>query len=120
MAAEKSPEVARAFQEKYKGAASKDVERLYERMLTDSKEQSRDHARIMQEMFNRALDTQRDTAVAATRAGQPGMTVVAPGSTPPVYQVGAGGAGRAVLCPSCHREVPAGSNFCENCGHKFY
>ena len=29
-------------------------------MLTDSKEQSRDHARIMQEMFNRALDTQRE------------------------------------------------------------
>jgi hypothetical protein len=150
MAADKSPEVARAFQEKFRGASSAEIQKAYERMLgmkdqgiTDLKEMSREHARMMQEMFNRGMDTQRDTATAAARSAQPGMTVVVPGiGQPAVIQPGAGGAGmpgggigtqsvgapipeppppqRVVICPNCRQKIEESQKFCDNCAHQFY
>ena len=152
MAADKSPEIARAFQEKFKGASSAEISKAYERMLamkdqgiTDIKEMSREHARQMQEMFNRGMETQRDTATAAARSAQPGMTVIAPGGgAPTVIQPGMTGpatsgigtssaheasrsrpeptppARRVVVCPKCHTDVDEKQKFCDNCAHQFY
>ncbi len=137
MAAEKNPEIAKAFQEKFKGASSADVTKAYERMIamkdqgiTDLKEMSRDYARMMQEMYNRGMDTQRDTAVATTRAGTPGMTVITPGAGPagvihtpepprPPAPPVPSPAHRKVTCPECGLETEQGPKFCDNCGHKF-
>jgi hypothetical protein len=151
MAADKSPEIARAFQEKFKGASSAEITKAYERMLTmkdqgitDIKELSREHARQMQEMFNRGMETQRDTATAAARSAQPGMTVITPGmGAPTVVQPGMTGpatAGigtlgtnalsggtpepppvqRVIICPKCHTKIEESQKFCDNCAYQFY
>lgn len=118
LAAKDSPEVARAFQEKFKNASSAEVQKMYERMLAMQGESQKDTVRVMQDMFNRAVDTQRDTAVAAARSGQPRMTVVAPGFGP-AGVVQAGGM-RVLVCPKCRAEsFEAGRQFCNNCGNKF-
>jgi hypothetical protein len=146
MAADKSPEIARAFQEKFKGASSAEISKSYERMLTmkdqglaDIKELSREHARQLQEMFNRGMETQRDTATAAARSAQPGMTVIAPGmGAPAVIQPGMPGASafgtnavpggapetppveRVVVCPKCHTKIAEAQKFCDNCAYQFF
>ncbi len=127
MAAEKNPEVAKAFQEKYRNASAADVEKAYERMLGMKERSETDfHAfadkamQRMQEMYNRGMDTQRDTSMAAARSGQPETTVITPGSGvlqssggQPVREV------RVMVCPECHQKVAEGNKFCDNCGHKF-
>lgn len=127
MAAEKNVEIAKAFQEKFKSASSADVQRAYDKMLamkdqnlTDIKEMSRDHARMVLEMYNKGMETQRDTA---SRAAAPGMTVITSGGPAGMVQTEQG-AGRAkprmVVCPKCHLETAEGNKFCENCGNKFF
>jgi membrane protease subunit (stomatin/prohibitin family) len=147
MAADKSPEIARAFQEKFKSASSAEIQKAYEKMLDmkdastkDLKEMSRDYAKMMQEMYNRGMDTQRDTATAAARSGQPDLTVIATGTGQPgvihplppnigaaaakppagTANTGHGHVERVVVCPECHLETAEGAKFCENCGHKFF
>jgi hypothetical protein len=129
MAADKSPEVAKAFQEKYKNSTSEEVEKAYERMLA-IKEKSEAEFRSfadkamdrMQDMYRHGMETQRDTAVAAARSGQPETTVITPGSGilqssgpygQPIHEV------QVVICPDCRQKVPAGNKFCDGCGHKF-
>jgi len=75
---------------------------------------------MMQEMYNRGMDTQRDTATAAARSAQPATTVITPGSG--VIQAGApvSTAERMVVCPNCHLKTIEGNKFCDNCGHKFF
>jgi hypothetical protein len=139
MAADKNPEVAKAFQEKFRNSSAGEVQKAYERMLAmkdqstaDLKDMSQNYARIMQEMFNRGMDTQRDTATATARAGQPGMTVITPGMPASgVIQTGAPAPHpqapppapetkpRRVICPECGLETEVGQKFCDNCGHKF-
>ena len=107
LAAEKSPEVAKAFQDKFKSMGGGKVESLYEKML----EEKDKAAVMMKEVFEKAMDTQRDVSVAAASS--------------------AGGAGAArqeaeetkgkeaiLLCPNCRAEVPAGDKHCSNCGNK--
>jgi membrane protease subunit (stomatin/prohibitin family) len=132
MAADKSPEVAKAFQEKFRNSSAADVAKAYERMIamkdqstTELKEMSRENAKMMQEMFNRGMETQRDTAMAAARSGQPTTTVIPAGSG--IVQTGTGSSGgygqpgiRSIGCPECHLQVQEGQKFCDNCGHKFF
>jgi hypothetical protein len=127
MAAEKNPEIAKAFQEKFKSASSADVQRAYDKMLamkdqnlSDIKEMSRDHAHMVLEMYNKGMETQRDTA---SRAAAPGMTVITPGGPAGMVQTGQGAERakpRMVVCPKCHLETAEGNKFCENCGNKFF
>jgi membrane protease subunit (stomatin/prohibitin family) len=127
MAADKNPEIARAFQEKFRGSSAADVQKAYDRMLAmkdqstaDLKEMSREYAHMMQEMFNRGMDTQRDTATAAARSAQPGTMVITPGSgVVHTSSLGTDAANR-IVCPKCHLKTVEGNKFCDNCGHKFY
>jgi len=124
MAADKSPEIAKAFQEKYRSASAADVQKAYDRMLTmkdqgitDLKEMSKDYARMMQEMYNRGMDTQRDTATAAAHSAQPWVITSGSGI---IHTASTGTSGRMVVCPECHLETQEGHKFCDNCGHKFF
>ncbi len=127
MAAEKNVEIAKAFQEKFKSASSADLQRAYDKMLamkdqnlSDIKEMSREHARMVLEMYNKGMETQRDTA---SRAAAPGITVITPGGSAGVVQTDAAGGqlkSRMVVCPKCHLETAEGNKFCENCGNKFF
>ena len=137
MAAERSPAVAQAFQEKFRamaeGKMSEREQVLYERLLAEHKELAQaqretaeEQARRQQELAGEALRTQAEVAKAfAGSRPAPGPTVVIPGGVgtyggPTV--VGEGGAvgGEVQVCPSCHVRQPVGRKFCENCGHQFY
>jgi len=131
MAAEKNPEVAKAFQEKFKNASSADVAKAYERMLAmkdqgtaDIKEMSREYAKMMQEMYNRGMDTQRDTATAAARSFQPKPdNIIVTSGSGVVHTTGSEGSTpgiRTIGCPQCHVQVEEGHKFCDTCGFKLY
>jgi RNA polymerase subunit RPABC4/transcription elongation factor Spt4 len=137
LAAEKSAEVARAFQEKFRalaeGRMSEREQALYERLLAETKELARlqremaaEQARRQQELAEEALRTQAEVAKAfAGSRPAPGPTVVIPGGAgayggPTVVSEGGLAGGEVQVCPNCHVRQPVGRKFCENCGHKFY
>ena len=128
MAAQSSPAVAQAIQEKYK-VNQQNVEQMLRMQAEHSAQIHRamdKNADRMQEMFNRGMDTQRDTAVATARAGQPAVTVVTQGAGAGVMPIGSGATpappvqARVTICPKCNQETAAGNRFCDKCGHRFY
>lgn len=60
----------------------------------------------------------KEVALAIT--GRPPVAYPPPGSGL-LASVGGGQAEQKVqVCPKCTRDIPAGSRFCDNCGHKFF
>jgi hypothetical protein len=128
LAAEKSSAVAEAFAEKYRAAAAVQgadvLGKQLERVLAEQKEgaqlreeQAAEFRQTMERMFNKALDTQRDVAVAATEAGkgQQQMAVVQPqGQVLPVFPAAA----PAAICPACNLRLSSGAIACPSCGHR--
>ncbi len=126
MGAAHSPELAKAFQEKYKGLSAEKQEQLYKDMM-QQKDKSMD---IMQQMFNKALDTQKDATVGVAQGGR----VVYPPHGGPGYPPGGGGPGfynvnmeaggakeaEFVICSKCKSKVKTGVKFCDNCGNEMY
>jgi hypothetical protein len=133
-AAEKSPEVAQAFVEKFRAMAAaqqpKQFQELYERMLAEQKAMAQSsaeshdrNAERMQTMFVKAMETQRDTATAFARGGnQPPMIITSGGGLPSVVMPGTAGAvsGQVVICQKCHTPAPVGTKHCTNCGAAFF
>ncbi len=131
-AAEKSPEVAKAFQEKYMGFSVEEREKLYKQMM-EQKDQS---MQVMQEMFNKALETQRDATVGVAQGGRivyppyPGGGYGMPygpseGSSSAVAQTtvvtdASGREVKVVVCARCKSDVATGTKFCPNCGNEMY
>ena len=134
LAAENSPEVARAFQEKFRAMPpefQQQLEEMYEARLADKDvsaerlaQLQRENAQRLQEMFDRALEEQRKTAEALARGRGEGGTptvIVTPGGGPTVVGGGAAeGSGRTVVCRNCSAESPVGTKYCKNCGEAFY
>lgn len=146
LAAERSPEVARAIAEKYRaiaeGKANEREQQMYERLLSEQKnlmEQLRAEtdrrAREQNDIWNQAMmrsmqtsehamDRMADTAQAFARgqSGQPVIVVPAGGGPQVVYPgggVGQPGAATVKTCPTCGRVVEAEAHHCQYCGHKF-
>lgn len=141
-AAENSPEVARAFQEKFRaiadGQASQKEKELYERLLA-YKETSIQAAREdadrrvkdlsdaqarQQQSTEKIVDKLADTIsnVSNNRGGQPvvivpsgGPQVIQPGMTFSGSQLG----GNLKFCTSCGHSLPSETAFCPYCGKKF-
>ncbi len=65
----------------------------------------------MQEMFNKALETQRDVSVAAAQGVTPNVVYPPPGQT---AQAGA----EVVICPKCKSKSTLSQKHCTNCGNK--
>lgn len=133
MAAKDSPEVARAFQEKFRAAAegklSERERELYEKLLAERDVRDRATAdawresnRAVQDMAGKALDAVRDTATAFAR-GQTPPVVVTSSNNPPVMYDGRAQAqqssGASRRCPQCGIAVDREAAFCPECGHKF-
>ncbi len=144
--AAKSPQVAAALAERFKAMqdqpdVAEEVKVLYERMLADIRADKAREAELRerteqryQEMFNKALDSQREGMVDVVRAtGQPqqpsqGPTVIfgpggATGVGPQVIQPGGHPGvvgGEVQVCPKCHAKMPVGTKFCTNCGYRFF
>ena len=146
MMAAKSPQVAAALAERFKAMqdqpdVAEEIKALYERMLENiQKDKERDaelRARTeqrYQDMFNKALDSQRDgmVGIAQATSHQPqqsqGPTVIfGPGGGlgavgPQVINPSAAGVvgGEVQICPKCHARMAVGTKFCTNCGYKFF
>ncbi len=125
LAADKNPQVTTAIAELAAKARDPEQKAMYERLLVEQKEwatQTRqtfqDFQKTQQEMFNKAMETMRDTATAFAKGqGQqsPQTIVVGPGGATAV-----GGAPsapqRVVVCRRCFQESPVGTKHCPNCG----
>jgi membrane protease subunit (stomatin/prohibitin family) len=148
--ATRSPQFARALEERWKaieaGKATEAQEAMYERMLQqqaeadrrveaalrDSLQQQTEAAQREQETAFEAMRSVQQTAESfAQSSGQQQPTViVTPGAgRSGVASVGGGAidgvtstydGGRVVVCPNCHSESPVGTKFCQNCGHQFF
>jgi hypothetical protein len=130
MAAQHSPTVAQAFVEKFKAEASADrlaqMQAVYERMIEVQKAAGDDTARMQQtyaqmmvEMFEKGMDTQRDTASAAASRG--GASVIYPpsgGAPSTVDAAGRVSGGAVVICPQCRSRAAETDTYCGNCGKK--
>jgi len=135
-AAKDSPEVACAFQEKFRaiaeGKASDREREMYEKLLAEK--EARERASIeawdkasarAKETTERALDRMADTAQAFAR-GQGGTPVViTPGSGGP-QTISPGGVQAdqkqpdgTKMCPNCGRFVDEDARHCEHCGKQF-
>jgi len=128
MGAANSPELAKAFQEKYKGLSAEKQEQLYKEMMS----QKDTSMKVMQEMFNKALDTQKDATVGVAQGGRvvypphgvPGYPPGGGGTGGPGFynvNMGAGGGGpEVVICSKCKSKVATGVKFCDNCGNEMF
>lgn len=112
-AAKNSPEVAKAFQERFRGMAAEEAKGLYERMLNDK-----------DSMLNLYREDQKDSrkdmkeiTLEAMRSGKTDTNVV----YPPMgggYAMGQAGGAVGPFCPHCGGKLQPGSCFCGNCGNK--
>jgi len=134
-AAKDSPEVARAFQEKFRaiaeGKASDREREMYEKLLAEK--DARERATVeawdkasarSKETTERALDRMADTAQAFAR-GQGGTPVVITQGTSSPQVISSGGVQakeeqqEKKLCPNCGQFVDEDARHCEHCGNKF-
>lgn len=142
LAAENSPEVAKAFQEKFRAMPAEFQQQLqaqmketYEARIADKdaaaerqERQQEEIAQKLQEMFNKALEEQRKTAeaLAQGKGESDSPTVIfGPGGEPAVMGAGATttkseGGERVAVCRNCGEESPVGTRYCQNCGEAFY
>ncbi len=115
-AASNSPEVAKAFAEKFRsagsGEATAQMEKFYERMLDqgqqanqDLKNVQADHAKTLENLLSTAMNTGRDVDVARvqSRGNHPASDA---------------GESTDAPCPQCTESSPDGSRFCGKCGFR--
>lgn len=129
MGAKDSLELAKAFQEKFKGLSGQKQEELYKEMM----KQKDTSMKVMQEMFDKALETQRDATVGVAQGGKvvypphgypggPGGPGGPGAGGPGFYNVNmeGGGAQKVIICSKCKSEVKPGEKFCGNCGNEMF
>ncbi len=147
MSAKDSPELAKAFQEKFAaiaaGKASEEVKAMYERLVADkdaylrqSREDAERHTKDVSAAWERAadqsthaMDTMADVAKSFAQgsgSSQPPIIINTPfgGGGPTVVsgpgsQQGTRSTSETKMCPQCGRFVPVDSKHCEHCGKKF-
>jgi len=130
--AEKSPHVAAAIAERYKAeaqaGASAEVKALYEKILAGKEAEADRIERVMDKALG---SVERVAGAGAERERQQKEEVKdtaekAMDRMADVAAARAGASGAAderaakLLCPKCKHQVPAGSKFCDNCGHQFF
>ena len=120
IAAEKSPELGGALAEMAARGDSEQAKAMYERLLseqrgasTEMRESQREMTLTMQEMFNKALETQASVAQAFGHGiGQAAQAGAAGGGGAPAPTQ----AQRVIVCRRCLQESPLATKFCPNCG----
>lgn len=128
MGAAHSDELAKAFQEKFKGLSAQKQEELYREMM----KQKDTSMATMQEMFNKALETQRDATVGVAQGGKvvypphgySGTVPSGPGG-PGFYNVNMETGTREVefiICRKCKAKIRLKPDlkFCPECGDKIF
>lgn len=124
--------VAAALKQKFEGMGTAEKEKLMREMMADKDKTHEATLKMMQEMFNKSLETQKEVSIAATHSGQPnilyppyGQPFAGPmsGVNPNQQNVNIMAARetpKVVICPKCKLEVPTGQKYCSNCGHEMF
>ena len=119
IASEKSPELGGALAEMAASGDSEQAKAMYERLISEQKESTtdlrqsqREMTQTMQEMFNKALETQAQVSSAfAAGSGQAPQPQAGGAGTAP-----ASSTVRVVVCRRCQQDSPVATKFCPNCG----
>ena len=114
IASEKSPELGGALAEMARGD-NEQAKAMYERLISEQKDAAaemrqtqREMAQTMQDMFNKALESQAQVISAfAQGGGSPSQTQSGGASSP---------SQRVVVCRRCQQESPVATRYCPNCG----
>lgn len=118
IASEKSPELGGALAEMAAHGDNEQATAMYERLISEQKDAAadmrqsqREMTQTMQEMFNKALETQAQVISAFAQGGaSAGQTQPeGAGSSPAPPQ-------RVVVCRRCQQESPVATRYCPNCG----
>ena len=119
MAAEASPEAARALAQKYQaeGQMSQELAKRYEQQLEEQRRMADDQATRMERVMQTALEQMGHVAGTRARAQDHEQTVVVPGSLggQPVV-IGGQQPATPAACPHCGEKGPAGAKYCDKCG----
>ena len=121
LAAEASPEAARALAKKYEAAGQVSAEQmsLLERQIADQRQMAEGYADRMERLMHVALSQMGDVASARARPTDTRQTVVVPAGgvgTPVVVNPQAGS--QAAACRHCRGPLEPGGEFCPQCGKK--
>jgi len=115
LAAEKSPEVARAFQEKFRALSAEEQGRFYERLLEARRASDEKTTELLREALAgivEALGQGREKGPAVVVTGQGTPTVISGSGVPT--------GGEVQICRRCHAKSPVGTKYCPNCGEAFF
>lgn len=134
--AKDSPHVATAIAERARAqaqaGASAEVKAIYEKVLADKDADKRAEADRLERVMSRAMEGMERAAGASTSREREqkeeikgtmaqSMDRMANVATAKASASGSSGTtSTQVVCQKCHRQGPAGSKFCENCGHQFF
>ena len=130
--AKNSPHVAAAIAKRAKaqagGQTSKEVQDLYDKILKGKESEADRLERVMGRAM-KSMERVAGGSVSRERQQKEEIQSVMGQSMDRMADVAAAkaaapGTGRSqgadIVCPKCHRQVSAGSQFCETCGHKFF
>jgi len=131
LAAEKSPELGRVFEEKFRAIAegkAKDNEKeLYERLFRENQESQRlmveaqkDAMDRLQHMSEHDVDAIKDISKAYAQGGGTPVVIAGAGGSRVIRASGESGLEEeSKICPKCGRRVDASSRFCPYCSNAF-
>lgn len=120
LAAEASPEAARAMAQKYQteGRLSEERVQELERRLAEQREMAKDHAEQMERLSRSAMEQMSGVATSRARPVDPKQTVVAGGGMGRPTVINTGGEESGGRCRHCGASVPSEAKFCPQCGKK--
>ncbi|MHC1783638.1 MAG: hypothetical protein AB9891_12940 [Anaerolineaceae bacterium] len=133
MAAEKSPELGRVFEEKYRaiaeGKAGERERDMYEKLLSEQKsaqsiliESQREAMERLQRMSEHNVDAMKEISTAYASRGSDPVIITGAGGGQVIGGSRAGQNGQqeeTKVCPSCGRLVEVSSRFCRYCSVPF-
>jgi hypothetical protein len=134
MAAEKSPELGKVFEEKYRaiaeGKADQREREMYEKLLAESKssqgllvESQRDAMDRIQRMSEHGIDAMKEVSQSyAQQRSDPAVIIAGPNGGSVIHTSHSGMVNsqeETKTCPACGRQVVVSSRFCQYCNNEF-
>ena len=120
LAAQASPEAARALAKKYEteGQMSAERIRMLEKQIADQRQMADDYANRMERLMQVALSQMGDVAGTRARPVEPRQTVVASGGIGRPVVINPTGGEPAGQCKHCGSPLQGDGTFCPQCGKK--
>ena len=120
LAAKEAPEVARAFQERYRamaeGRLGQEERALYERLLKEQESRQKETLDTVKDLAEKSVDAMQDVGIAQAQGKEQSPVVITSGGTVSPDPSGGEAARPKRICPKCGRFVEENWRFCGFCG----